>query len=109
MSKPLMSKRRLARLASPPPHSKFWRGAGLAGEDLYLKHWREARKLSISALSRMSGISKVTIINAEKGRRIPHRATLISLAHALNCSIYELEAPPPAGLKPVREYQLKVG
>jgi len=55
-----------------------------------LKHLREARNLSQSALAAMSGIAATVISNFECGVRKPSYKNLFKLRKALGCTWDEL-------------------
>lgn len=57
-----------------------------------LSYWRNKRVLSISMLAKRAKVSPATIVNIEKGHRVPHPDTLHKLAEALNISLDELIA-----------------
>lgn len=50
-----------------------------------LKEIRKEKKLTIKELSKLSGVSCITITNIEKGYHEPYAKTLYKLAKALNC------------------------
>lgn len=75
----------------------------------YLEEWRRARRLSVNALSRLSLITRQTITLIEAGKSMPHRQTIQTLAIALQCSVHDLEGPPPKGIGPIRESMKHVG
>lgn len=75
---------------------------GKMGE-LFLKDWRIKRGMTRSALARLSGVSRQTIILIEDGvTTVPTRPTLRRLARILRCDPTEFLAPPPADLEPVQ-------
>lgn len=51
---------------------------------------RESRGLSVSKLSKMTGLSKSTISEFERGVRLPSSASLISIADALHIALDKL-------------------
>jgi transcriptional regulator with XRE-family HTH domain len=62
------------------------------------KKLSEARKkagLTLRELSELSGLSKATIINYEKGKRIPRVNDLQKIADSLSCEISVLLSNPP--------------
>lgn len=62
-----------------------------------LRRLRVARKLSLSELARVTGISKATLSGIEAGRANPTAETLATLAEALRVQIAELLEAPSAG------------
>jgi transcriptional regulator with XRE-family HTH domain len=67
-----------------------------------LRALREARGLSVSELSRASGVAKATLSALEGGRANPTLDTLWSLAAALKVSLGELLDPPQPSVEVVR-------
>lgn len=57
---------------------------------LRLRYWRTRRAMSVRKLAKEAHITTQTIVNAEKGIRIPHPTTIEKLANALNINIDEL-------------------
>ena len=55
-----------------------------------LKRLREARKLSLSQLSKLTGISKTTLSDLENGLRVPHQSQLEKLAQVLGVTVDEI-------------------
>ncbi|BCJ35500.1 hypothetical protein Athai_30030 [Actinocatenispora thailandica] len=68
-----------------------------------LRALREARRLSLSALARRSGIGKATLSRLESGQRNPTLATLYALTTALDAPLSAVlpgpdgDAPPVSG------------
>jgi len=58
--------------------------------EIYLEKVRLAKKLSLSELERMSGVSKSHISNIENGSKYPTIPTMCKLAIALNVPCSEL-------------------
>jgi transcriptional regulator with XRE-family HTH domain len=67
-----------------------------------LRTLREARGLSVSELSRASGVAKATLSALESGRANPTLDTLWSLAAALHVPIGELLEPPTPSVEVMR-------
>jgi transcriptional regulator with XRE-family HTH domain len=67
-----------------------------------LKRAREARGISVSDLSRRSGVAKATLSAMESGRANPTLETLWSLSAALHVSLGELLDPPEPQVSVVR-------
>ena len=65
-------------------------------DKLFLKEWRNYRKLSVRALERESGVSLASIVRLEGGRRKnPRIDTLEKLGDALGITPFDLYKPPP--------------
>ncbi|WP_158891672.1 helix-turn-helix domain-containing protein [Amycolatopsis anabasis] len=72
-----------------------------------LKHIRQHRKCTLTALSEATGISVSTLSRLESGQRKPSLELLLPIAHAHQVPLDELVGAPPVGdprvrLKPVR-------
>lgn len=48
-----------------------------------LREWRKRRYFSIRDLAKAAGVSTATIVDAERGRRMPHGTTIRAIATAL--------------------------
>jgi transcriptional regulator with XRE-family HTH domain len=68
-----------------------------------LRRLREARGLSLSELSRASGIAKATLSNLEAAQANPTLDTLWALANALHVSLGELLTPASPSMIVVRK------
>jgi transcriptional regulator with XRE-family HTH domain len=62
---------------------------------LRLKEWREIKGVTITGLSRRTGMTRWALYNLESDRCRPQRDTLMTLAKALKVIPHELWAPPP--------------
>lgn len=60
-----------------------------------LRDKRLAKGMTIEALSKASGVSRVSINRYELGTRIPNIVVAMQLANALGCAVEEI-APSPA-------------
>lgn len=63
-----------------------------------LRDKRLAKGMTIEALSKASGVSRVSINRYELGTRIPNVIVAMQLANALGCSVEEI-APPPESVQ----------
>lgn len=57
---------------------------------IYLREIREKKKLSMSKLAKMSGVSKGTLSNIERGVIDPKLSTVLKLCRALRIDFNEL-------------------
>jgi transcriptional regulator with XRE-family HTH domain len=72
---------------------------------LILASMRKRTGLTLQKLSEKSNLSKATIINYEKGRRIPRVDDLQKIADALGCEAKDLLPNPPQPPTPDEQTQ----
>jgi transcriptional regulator with XRE-family HTH domain len=66
---------------------------------LYLRAWREHRKISLRDMEQTTGIARGNLSNWETGQVEPRLAGLARLAKALGIEVPQLYGPPPKAEK----------
>jgi transcriptional regulator with XRE-family HTH domain len=64
-----------------------------------LRQIREARRLSMSSVFQMTGVSVSTISNIETGKTDPRMSTVTQLLSCYGASLGDLESTPPLNLR----------
>jgi transcriptional regulator with XRE-family HTH domain len=60
-----------------------------------LRHLREAKRLSMSSVYQMTGVSVSSISNIETGKTDPRMSTVTQLLSCYGASLKDLESTPP--------------
>jgi adenine-specific DNA glycosylase len=55
-----------------------------------LRNARQAKGMSLTALAKKAGVSKLTIVNIEAGRTLPREETLFKISQALGVTLEEI-------------------